>query len=232
MQATLKKTLIPLFVLASLVLTGCLEKETHHTLYLNADGRLTWQILERDIRSDEEDPAERAAEEREYLELFALGRHPVAEGLRVLGPDALDATMLRDRRPYSTMTTASFPAVDALARELLYRLGLSGTVEYETEGAERRLTVRIDAEEDDDELPGDGEAIALLEDVERYRLFLTDGVFTEAVGFKLGDDGRSAVLAEADEEEIERTGVLDLRLAWRADGSARHRARRATTASR
>ncbi len=160
--------------------------------------------------------AERAAEEREYVELFSLGRHGVAEGLRVLGPDSLDAVMLRDKRPYTTMTKARFPAVDALARELLYQLALSGTVEYETLGEERRLTVRIDAEEDDGDLPGAGEAIALCEDGESYRLFLTDGVFTEAVGFELADDGRSATLAEVDEEELEQNGgILVLRLAWR-----------------
>ncbi len=219
MQDTLKKTLIPLLTTASLVLTGCLEKETTHTLYLDADGSLTWQILERDIRSDCDDPAERAAEEREYVELFSLGRHGVAEGLRVLGPDSLDAVMLREKRPYTTMTTARFTAVDALARELLYRLALSGTVQYETLGEERRLTVRIDAEEDDGEAPGDEDVDALFWEADSYQLFLTDGVFTEAVGFELGDDGRSAVLAEVDEEELERSGVLVLRLVWRPDAA-------------
>lgn len=215
MQNTLKKTLLPLLATASLVLTGCLLKETTHTLYLDADGSLTWQVLERDVRSDADDPEERAAEEREYVELFSLGRHDVAEGLLVLGADSLDAVMLRERRPYTTMTTARFPAVDALARELLYRLGVSGTVQYESLGEEHRLTVCIDAEDDDGEPPGDGEALALVEDAESYRLFLTDGVFTEAVGFELADDGRTATLAEVDEEELEQSGVLVLRLTWR-----------------
>lgn len=218
MHTTLKKTLIPLLALASLVLTGCLEKVTTHTLYLNADGRLTWQVLERDIRSDSEDPAERDAEEREYVELFSLGRHDVAEALRLLGPDSLDAVMLRDTRPYTTMTTARFPAVDALARELLYHFDLPGTVEYETSGEERRLTVRIDAEEAD-EADGEGDVDVLFWEADSYQLFLTDGVFTEAVGFELSDDGRSATFAEVDEEELERSGVLVLRLAWRPDPS-------------
>jgi hypothetical protein len=215
MHDTWKKTLLLLLATASLVLTGCLLKETTHTLYLQADGSLTWQILERDVRSDAEDPEERAAEEREYVELFSLGHHDVAEGLRVLGPDSLDAVMLRDERPYTTMTTARFSAVDAVARELLHRLALSGIVEHETAGDERRLTVRIDA--GDGETPGDGEATALLEDGDSYRFFLTDGVFTEAVGFELGDDRRSATFAKLDEEELERDGFLVLRLAWRPD---------------
>lgn len=217
MQNTLKKILLSLLATASLLLAGCLDKETTHTLYLDADGSVVWQVLERDIRSDANDPEERAAEEREYVELFSLGRHDVAEGLRVLGPDSLDATMLRDRRPYTTMTTARFPAVDALARELLYRLGVSGTVEYETSGGEHRLTVCIDVEEDDADPPGEGEALALVEDTENYRIFLTDGVFTEAEGFELRDGGRSATIAEIDEEEMEEGGTLLLRLVWRPD---------------
>jgi hypothetical protein len=217
MQTTLKKILIPLLATASLLLAGCLLKETTHTLYLDADGSLTWQVLERDIRSDESDPEERAAEEREYLELFSLGRHDVAEGLRVLGPDSLDSLMLHDKRPYTTMTTAHFPAVDAMAREFLYRLGVSGTVDYETSGGEHRLTVCIDVTEDDADPPGEGEAVALAADRESYRIFLTDGVFTEAEGFELEDGGRSATIAEVDEEELEEGGTLVLRLVWRPD---------------
>lgn len=58
-----------------LILTGCLQKETHHSLYLSPDGKLVWNVLERDIRSDERDLAERMAEEQEYLDRLAAGLH-------------------------------------------------------------------------------------------------------------------------------------------------------------
>ena len=62
-----------------------------------------------------------------------------------------------------------------------------------------------------------GDADALFWEADSYQLFLTDGVFTEAVGFELSDNGRSAVFAEVDEEEVESSGVLVLHLAWRPD---------------
>lgn len=217
MKTRLKKALLPFLATAGLVLAGCLVKETTHTLYLDADGSLTWQVLERNVRSDESDLKKRAAEEREYAEQVSLGRHDVAEGLRVLGPDSVDTVMLRDERPYTAMTTARFSAIDDLARELLYRLGISGTVDYETSGEEHRLTICIDLTRDDADPPGEGEAVALVEDVDSYQLFLTDGVFTEAEGFELHDDGRSATLAKLGEEEPEEGDTLVLRLVWRAD---------------
>lgn len=216
-KTTLKRILLPLIATAALVLMGCLVKETTHTLYLDADGSLVWQVLDRDVRSDESDPEKRAAEEREYVEQASLGRHDVAEGLRVLGPNSVDTVMLRDQRPYTTMTTARFPAIDAMARELLYRLGISGTVDYETSGEEHRLTVCIDLTEDDADPPGEGEAVALVEDIDSYRIFLTDGVFTEAEGFELHDNGRSATIAKLDETALEEGDTLLLRLVWRPD---------------
>jgi len=221
MQTTLKKTLLPLLATASLLLAGCLLKETIHTLYLDADGSLTWQVLERGVRSDADDPEERAVEEREYVELFSLGRHDVAEGLRVLGPDSLDAVMLREKRPYTTMTTAHFPAIDALFRELIYQLGISGTVEYETSNGEHRLTVCIDLEEGEpveEDHGGSDEVLAVAAFLDSDSpIFLTDGVFTEAEGFELGDNGRSATLVEPDEEELKEMDALVLRLVWRPD---------------
>jgi hypothetical protein len=215
MRNTLKQTLLPLLAVASLLLTGCLEKETTHTLYLDADGGVTWMVLEREIRSQESDPSERQAEEREYLDLFAQGRHPVAEALRALNPDDVKTVMLRDQRPFSTMTQARFPAVDVLVRELLHQLGVTATVDYVAVGTQRHLTVRF--EESDDDPPGDGEVLALIEELQSYRLVLTDGVFTSAEGFELSNDDRWAVLSEIDEEELEADGVVVLGLGWRRD---------------
>ena len=101
----MKKILTALTLTATLVLTGCLDKETTHTLYLDAkSGEVTWTVLERDIRSDAESAAAREEEELDYLDLFAKTRHPVAAGLDVLRPFELEARMLRGERPYTAMT--------------------------------------------------------------------------------------------------------------------------------
>jgi len=220
MQTTLKRILLPLLATAGLVLTGCLLKDENHSLYLDADGSLTWQVLERNVRSDESDPEQRAAEEREYAEAFSTGNHEVAKGLRALEPDSLDAVWLRDERPYSTMTTARFPAIDALVRDLLYQSEVLGTVEYETSDGEHRLTVCIDLVEGEPievDHGVNGEILGLLDDMDSLEIFLTDGVFTEAEGFDLHDDGRSATLTEVDDEQVKEMDTFVLRLVWRAD---------------
>ena len=97
----------------TLVMTGCLVKDTTHTLYLDPGGAVTWMVLERDIRSDEEERAPRDEEEREYLDAFARGEHGVALALRRLDGD-VRTTMLRAERPYTTMTEARFDSIAEL----------------------------------------------------------------------------------------------------------------------
>ena len=53
-------------VVAAAVCGGCLQKEVGQTIYLSPSGAV-WTVIERDVRSDEKDPASRIREEQDYL---------------------------------------------------------------------------------------------------------------------------------------------------------------------
>lgn len=197
----------------TLVMTGCLVKETTHTLYLDPNGEVTWMVLERDVRSDKEKRAPRDEEEREYLDAFARGEHGVALALRRLGGD-VRSTMLRAERPYTTMTEARFGSIAELAENMLAGLAIPGRVELRTEGGERHLRITLEPAHADDDVLHEELLELVLEDRESYRIVLTDGAFTAARGFRLVADGTQAVLEEIPEEEVESRGVLELGLSW------------------
>lgn len=210
---------------AAVFLTACLAKETTHTLYLEAAGGLTWAVLEKDIRSVADDPAERAAEEHEYLELFAREDHPVAAALRRLGGE-VSTRMLRAERPYATLTEARFEDVAALGDAIAASLGIPGRTVLETVGhddgrIERRLRVVLELPEEDDDLLGDDDEIllALVEEPEAYRVVLTGDPstsvrFTDARGFTLTADDVAVFEGLSDEELERRGGVVELELGW------------------
>ena len=87
-----------LVAILSVISTGCLLKETSHTLYLRPDGAVTWSVLERDIRSDEADPDKRRSEEEAYLAAVAAGEHDVAKALDVLGAQWVEVLQERISR--------------------------------------------------------------------------------------------------------------------------------------
>lgn len=214
---------------AAALLTGCLAKETTHTLYLDTDGSLTWTVLEKEIRSVADDPAERVAEEQEYLELFAREDHPVAAALRRLGGE-ISTRSLRAERPYATLTEARFENVAALGDTVAAALGVPGRAVLETIGhadgrVERRLRVVLELPEEEDDLLGDDDEIllALVEEPEAYRIVLagdpsTTVRFTEARGFTLEADDVAVFEGLSDDELERRGGVLELELGWSVEG--------------
>lgn len=216
-----KLTGIIVLAAAALAATGCLRKETTHTLYLARDGRLAWMAIERDVRSDEQEAAKRAAEEREYLEAAEHGTHPVALALASLSPDALRVRIVRADRPYLVVTAAEFSSFEFGVRRMLAQLDLKAEVAVTRDGPETTMRVRIDAVdavERDQEVPDRDEppAIALFEDLERYRFVMTDGRFVAATGFAIREDGAVAVPVQTPWETIEANGgVLELSLTWK-----------------
>ena len=212
----MKKRLIPSLVLA-LATTGCLVKETTHTLYLDPTGEVTWTVLERDIRSAADDSARRDAEEREYLEAFDRGEHGVELALHRLG-GRVEATWLRRERPYTTMTEARFDSAADLAESLLAGLAIPGRVELTAAGGEYHLRLTLELADAGDDVLYE-ELLELYEDRESYRIVLTRGTFTAARGFELAESDTQAMLEEVSEEELEsRGGVLELGLSWRPEG--------------
>jgi hypothetical protein len=204
------------FVLTALILpaAGCLVKDTTHTLYVDRQGSLTWLALETDVRAVDDDPAVRAREEAAYAEEAAAGDHGVARALARLRPTDLRTVTIRDRAPYAVATEARFASLDGAASQLIAALGVPGRSRLTRDGGLTRWRLEIDlatpAAGDDDSLT------ALAEDVDRYRVVLTDGRFVDAVGFALRDDGRTAVPLAQDLDALERDGQpLVLELTWR-----------------
>jgi hypothetical protein len=214
MRAFSKISTVPV-LLGGMLSAGCLQKDVTHTIYVSPSG-VVWSVLEKDVRSDERLPASRYTEERDYILATSAGRHPAAVALRRLGSSSITTTWLRRARPYSVMTEGQFAGLGELASAILREARLQGDASLTREGCRSTLTVRVDSEpapqEADDELAG------LVEDLERYRLVLTDGRFVSADGFTISADGAAAM---PDPEKAPVDGMLRLTLAWEsADCSA------------
>ena len=164
-------------LVAAVGAAGCLVKETTHRLYLSPSGAVAWAVLEESVRSNENDRAKRMTRRAGVARRDRDGiRIPVAEGLRRLGADQASTTLLRPARPYMALTDARFDRVDRR-----HRAGCSKSWGY---GEKRRLTagrqettlsVALDLSSLDD--PGaepESPVTALLEDLDRYRLVLTE----------------------------------------------------------
>ena len=103
-----------LLVVAGFASAACLVKETSNTLYLDSDGAVTWSILDRNVRSGDDD-------ERTYFSAVQPDEHDVARGFRNLDARDVSTTILRAVRPYSVLTEARFAGLDPLIREFVLR---------------------------------------------------------------------------------------------------------------
>jgi hypothetical protein len=201
---------------AALMMAGCLQKETTHTIYLARDGAVEWVALEKDVRSDAKEPAERRAEEQSYLASAAAGEHGIARGLAALDPVSRKTRVLRDARPFIVVTEARFARVDRLFERMLSDLRVPGYASLTRAGGVTTLLLHIDvaaamADESDRSTP----VTDLTEDLAQYRIVLTEGRFTAAQGFTLSDDGVTATPIEMSQDDVnDRGGIVELSLTW------------------
>jgi DNA helicase HerA-like ATPase len=212
----MRKTLAILPLAAAVLLGGCLQKETSHTLYVTPDGAVAWMALETDVRSDAGNDAERRAEEQSYLASARSDTHGIARGLAALDPAGQQTRVLRAERPFVVVTEARFSRVDALFERMLADLRVPGYATLTRTGDAATLLIHIDvaaamADESDRSTP----VTDLIEEAARYRIVLTEGRFTAAQGFTLSDDGMTATPIEmSDEEASDLGGVVELSLTW------------------
>jgi len=204
--------------LAVMAAAGCLQKETGHTLYLSPDGMVSWLVLEKDVYSDTTDRAARSQEEQEYIVSAARDAHGIGRGLLRLDPTDLRTRIIRNERPFVVTTEARYRSVERLGRDLMARLGLDGDVTLLGEGPVMTLRVRLDvaaALASEKEREPDDPVDALVDDLDRYRIVLTEGRFTNARGFTLSADGTQAMFAKTPWEAIEANGgIVELTLSW------------------
>jgi hypothetical protein len=208
-----KRITILTVLAATLGLTGCLVEDTTHRIYLSPTGAIAWTVREEAVQSDNADRAERQREEQEWLEAVARDDHPVADALRRLHPDRISTVILRSERPYAAATEGRFDRIDRVVTTMLEELGLRGSARLEADGPTTTLTVAIDVS-GLDEAGSDTPVTALLEDVDHYRVELTDGRFVAATGFDIVRNGTAAVPRVAADEAVPADGMLIFRLAW------------------
>ena len=207
-----RKWTMPAGVLAfCLLMTGCLVGETTHTLYLDPHGALTWSVLERNIRSDEDDPAERLVEEEGYIDRAWDGRHDVARALGHFWPLEVNWRVLRSMKPFSVLTEARYESPAHLAWALMDELGARGDAWMESTGDTMRFVLILDANQECEDEDAPDVLDALVAELEEYRIHLTAGRFVDAMGFDIEGEDNIAVPEEVEEDEA---GELVYSLTW------------------
>jgi len=199
--------------------TGCLRQDTRHSLYLSADGRVAWTAVQKDVRSDESDPADRKREEDTWLAMARESGHAIGRGLQALGPSELRTTVVRADRPFVVVTQARFDRVDRLVDRLLAEVRLPGYATLTRDGIRTTLMIHVDLGDQaaDGRHEEDSPVMGLLDDLDRYRIVLIEGRFIGATGFTIEDDGTAATIAAGDPAVSGQ--VYDLALTWESSTS-------------
>ena len=201
---------------ALLLTTGCLQKETTHTLYLAPDGAVWWVTSEVNVHSDETDLGKRMAEEQRYIGPALVGTNGVARGLAALGPQrAVRTTVLRDERPFHVVTDARFRAVDRVLERLFTEMGARTSASLVQDAEQVTLRVRLDFGKllHERETP----VSELFGGVDRFRFVLTEGRFGMVTGFDV-TNGVSARFSpdwlDRAEKACDAKGTIDFTLSW------------------
>ena len=214
----LKRLIIPVVVAAVSLTAGCLQKETTHTLYLAPDGSVSWVTSEANVHSDETEIGKRIPEEQAYIGAALLGTHGAARGLAAVGPrGAVRTTVLRDERPFHVVTDTNFAAVDRVLTRVFTEMSIRTSASLVRGSDENTLRVRLDFSHPLEE--HDTPVSQLMDNVEHFRIVLTDGRIGPATGFDV-TDGTSATLSaewlDRAEKAYAAKGTIEFALSWSA----------------
>jgi hypothetical protein len=209
-----RNALLAAVTAALLLSAGCLLKETTETWYLEPDAAVTWIVLESDVRSDAQTLLDRQTEEAPYQLAISQDNHPIARGLRQLGPDSIKTLVLRGEVPFTVRTEARFRRIDWMGQRLIEQSGMSGTSILVRDGTklEWTLTVR-DPHATDVEDRLNPDVTELLNDLDSLRVVLIGGEFDSATGFELSPDRRVVTFKEP-EAAGKEDPIVTLQLRW------------------
>ncbi len=203
--------------LVSVMTGGCLVYERIDTIYLEPGGSVRWSVIHKDVRSDASSVSERESEELPYLLSVQAQTHDLARGFWQLTPTEVRARLLRSSPPYTVVTEARFPGLDVLGQRLIGRFRLDGSsvLRSTPEGTQWTLTVREPAGQDrgDEE---DAALLALVPELDRLFLVLSEGRFVAAEGFEISRDGRLArfVVDPSIETKVKDRAEIVVWLRW------------------
>ena len=196
---------------STLVVSGCLQMESAHRLYLSPRGEVSWTVQQTDVRSDAGQADARQEEEAQWLNGVEQDSHPAVVAFATLGARQTETQLLRRIRPYSLAITGEFGRIDDLANRILNELQVDGRATLQRHADTTTLTIEIHPPDGEEEY--DGPLTALFEDLRDYRIALSEGRFIAAEGFRLSPDG--AVATPADPAG---TQVIHLSLTWTIGG--------------
>ena len=211
---TKSTTLFPIVLLACLTAAACIEQDEDHTLYLDPDGKVTWFVVETNIRSTSEAPEDRAREEQEVLTLWARNEHPMAVALGELHPLSVECDLVRGERPFTIVTTARFARVEDALEGLGNELGIRNEARLERSTETTQLLWRLWVDETEQDT-GDTADNELLDALTQFRFVLTEGKFVDSERFEISDDDTAATMAELDEDDLtDANGMVTFSLTW------------------
>jgi hypothetical protein len=217
-MARLSKSLVTV-ALAAVVTSGCLLKDVTQTWYIEPAGAVTWVVLEKDVRSDANAPADRIAEEGAYWTAVQQNSHPIAAGLRELGASHPRTVVLRGDVPYSVQTEGRFDGLDVLGQRLIAGVGASGSSVITRNGTtwEWTMVVRDPKAEGATVEPSEG-IKALTENMDALKVVLIAGRFESAQGFSISNDQRTATWVESQSQskQDEENPTITLKLKWKS----------------
>ncbi|HET9370160.1 MAG TPA: hypothetical protein VFO19_07920 [Vicinamibacterales bacterium] len=196
------------------LLSGCLIRDVSQTWYVAEDGAVTWVVMEKDVRSDATQAAERHAEEQTYYLAVTSETHPVAQGFRAVGAERLRTRVLRSELPFTVVTEGRFPGLDVLGQRLIAASGLTGSSIVVRDGRVWEWTMTMRESQTDVGRDVSEDVQALLTDFERVNVVLVAGQFETGRGFTLSADRRVATLADDGTREADSAGVMVVALRW------------------
>lgn len=200
-------------VLAAVLAVACIRRDSAATWYIDPAGRVTWSILERDVRSDATARNDRQNEETAYLAKVHSNNHGAARGLTRLGASQIKVTVLQDKPPFTVLTEGQFVGIDTLGQRLISTFGLSGTSELIRDGNTWTWTLTASDPKAANSSDEDSGVLAdLLGD--RLSVALREGRFLSGMGFTMDDEARIATMKKEDKLDISEDGVLKLQLRW------------------
>ena len=168
---------------------ACLERETAGPAYVEADGSVTWTILETGVRSDASDPEAARREEDEYAAAYASSHGPLAAALSAIGGTDVNARLLRARAPFEVYASARFQSLESLAMGYCSSQGWWCTSRMETAGRQTIWTWTLATA---DQGPEEGLS-SLDEAVTKLKITLASGRFVSAAGFTLNGDREATI---------------------------------------